>query len=150
MESIIFVIKINQLFEKEIINSIERSYFDYSLISLSIHEQSNRRRFVESMEKCPNLVVKYLFHGSQIDPISKIMTKGFLYMRKAFFGMGIYFSDILDYVSLYSWVKDYYSRRNNFSTTLPVNETFSCVSPHVFIIRIKRKIYFLIHYFLHL
>ena len=82
----------NKLFEEGISKALEQSYFDYSLISLSMYEQANRKRFIQSMGKCPNLKVKYLFHGSQLDSISKIITKGFLYTRNAFYGMGIYFS----------------------------------------------------------
>ena len=54
----------NKLFEEEISKAIEKSYFDYSLISLSMYEQTNREKFIQSMENCPNLMVKYLFHGT--------------------------------------------------------------------------------------
>ena len=91
----------NKLFEEEISKALEQSYFDYSLISLSMYEQTNREKFIQSMENCSNLMVKYLFHGTQIDPISKIITNGFIYPRRAFYGIGIYFSDKLDYVSFF-------------------------------------------------
>ena len=129
----------NKLFEVELFKAIERSYFDYSLIGLSIYQQTNRKQFVETMHKTPNLVVKYLFHGTQIDPISKIMTGGFLYTRKAFYGMGIYFSDMLDYVSFYAGGKNFDDRRENFGSILPVNETFSCVSAEVYYSQAKKK-----------
>ena len=129
----------NKLFEVELFKAIERSYFDYSLIGLSLYEQKNRRKFIESMNACPNLVVKYLFHGTQIDPISKIITNGFLYTRKAFYGMGIYFSDMLDYVSFYAGGKDYNSRRENFGSVLPVNNIFSCVSAEIYYSQSKKR-----------
>ena len=129
----------NKLFEVELFKAIERSYFDYSLIGLSIYQQTNRKQFVETMNKTPNLVVKYLFHGTQIDPISKIMTGGFLYTRKAFYGMGIYFSDMLDYVSFYAGGTNFANRRKNFGSILPVNETFSCVSAEVYYSQAKKK-----------
>ena len=129
----------NKLFEVELFKAIENSYFDYSLIALSLYEQNNRRRFIESMNKCPNLVVKYLFHGTQIDPISKIITNGFLYTRKAFYGMGIYFSDMLDYVSFYAGGKDYNSRRKNFGSVLPVNSIFTCVSAEIYYSQSKKR-----------
>jgi hypothetical protein len=129
----------NKLFEVELFKAIERSYFDYSLIGLSIYQQTNRKQFVETMHQTPNLVVKYLFHGTQIDPISKIITGGFLYTRKAFYGMGIYFSDMLDYVSFYAGGKNFDDRRKNFGSILPVNETFSCVSAEVYYSQAKKK-----------
>ena len=129
----------NKLFEDELFKAIERSYFDYSLIGLSLYQQTNRKKFIETMEKCPNLVVRYLFHGTQLDPISKIITNGFLYTRKAFYGMGIYFSDMLDYVSFYSGGKNYDSRRDNFGSILEVNDTFSCVSAEVYYNKSKKR-----------
>ena len=129
----------NKLFEVELFKAIERSYFDYSLIGLSLYQQTNRKKFIETMEKCPNLVVRYLFHGTQLDPISKIITNGFLYTRKAFYGMGIYFSDMLDYVSFYSGGKNYDSRRDNFGSILEVNDTFSCVSAEVYYNKSKKR-----------
>ena len=129
----------NKLFEVELFKAIERSYFDYSLIGLSLYQQTDRKKFVETMHKCPNLIVKYLFHGTQLDPISKIMTGGFLYTRKAFYGMGIYFSDMLDYVSFYSGGKNYESRRDNFGSILNVKDTFSCVSAEVYYSKNKKK-----------
>ena len=56
--------------------------------------------------------------------------------------MGIYFSDMLDYVSFYSGGNDFYSRRDFFGKTLPVNTTFSCVSAEVFYDKnAKKEIY---------
>ena len=122
----------NAQFGQELFKAIENSYFDYSLIGLSIYQQSNRNSYLQARSMCPNLVKKYLFHGTQIDPISKIITTGFLYTRKPFYGMGIYFSDMLDYVSFYCGGKDYIDRRDNFGIVPPVNSTFSCVGAEVY------------------
>ena len=129
----------NKLFEEEIKKAIEKSYFDYSLISLSMSEQTNREKFLESMKNCPYLTVKYLFHGTGIDPISYIITKGFKYPRKPFYGMGIYFSDMLDYVSFFSKMENFTSRRANFNNIITINEMFTCVSSEVFYSRNKKK-----------
>ena len=53
--------------------------------------------------------------------------------------MGIYFSDILDYVSFYSGGKNYESRRDNFGSILNVKDTFSCVSAEVYYSKNKKK-----------
>ena len=120
----------------------QNKYFDYSLVNLSLYQQENRIRYLQAKNNCPGVVTKYLFHGTQIDPISKIITNGFLYTRKPFYGMGIYFSDMLDYVSFYSGGNDFYSRRDFFGKTLPVNTTFSCVSAEVFYDKnAKKEIY---------
>ena len=122
----------NLLFEKDFTEAIEKSYFDYSLIGVSIYQQERRKKYIENFKECENPKVKYLFHGTQIDPISNIITNGFLYTRKPFYGMGIYFSDMLDYVSFYCGGNDYKTRRKNFGKTLPVGETFSCVGTEVY------------------
>ena len=129
----------SKLFEEELFKAIEKSYFDYSLIGLSLYEQKNRRIFIESMNTCPNLVVKYLFHGTQLDPIKEILTDGFLYTRKAFYGMGIYFSDMLDYVAFYAGGKDFKTRREYFGKVIPVNSVFSCVSAEIYYSQSKKK-----------
>ena len=133
----------NKKFEAELFKAIKKSYFDYSLIGLSLYEQGDRIKYLKAKEDCPDPVItRYLFHGTQIDPISKIITGGFLYTRKPFYGMGIYFSDMLDYVSFYSGGNDFYSRRDNFGKILPVNSTFSCVSAEVFYCKgLKKEIY---------
>ena len=132
----------NQDFEVDLLKAIETSYFDYSLIGLSIYEQTNKKQFLESMKLCENTVKKYLFHGTQIDPISNILTKGFLYSRKPFYGMGIYFSDMLDYISFYSGGDNFYNRRDNFGKILPINSTFSCVGAEVYYNKLMlKKIY---------
>ena len=129
----------NKHFEEELYKTLERSYIDFSLIALSIYEQTNRKNYIEGKNHCPNIEVRNLFHGTQIDPVSKIITGGFLYTRKAFYGMGIYFTDMLDYASFYAGGKDYESRRRNFKKILPVNETFSCVSAEVYYSKNKKK-----------
>ena len=133
----------NKKFQVELFKAIKKSYFDYSLIGLSLYEQGDRIKYLKAKEDCPDPVItRYLFHGTQIDPISKIITGGFLYTRKPFYGMGIYFSDMLDYVSFYSGGNDFYSRRDNFGKILPVNSTFSCVSAEVFYCKgLKKEIY---------
>ena len=129
----------NQLFERDFRKAIENSYFDYSLIGVSLYQQENRKKFIQDLNECENHEVKYLFHGTQIDPISKIITGGFLYTRKAFYGMGIYFSDMLDYISFYCGGETYEDRRKNFGKTIEVGKNFSCVATEVFYDTEKRK-----------
>ena len=129
----------NKFFESELYKAIENSYFDYSLIDLSIFQQTNREEYLEGMKTCPNIKTRYLFHGTQIDAISKIITGGFLYTKKAFYGMGIYFTDMLDYVSFYTGGKDKDGIRIGFGEIPPVNSTFSCVSAEIYYSKDKKK-----------
>ena len=129
----------NKLFEKEFSVAIQKSYFDYSLIAISIYQQDRRISYLKKLKECENTAVRYLFHGSQIDPIAKIITNGFLYTRKPFYGMGIYFSDMLDYVSFYCGGSTYKERRDYFGKILPVGKTFSCVGTEVYYDKDKKK-----------
>ena len=129
----------NKRFQVDLFEAIKNSYFDYSLVNLSLFEQVDRMTYLDARSKCDNTVIKYLFHGTHIDPITKIITKGFLYTRKPFYGMGIYFTNMLDYVSFYCGGNDFDSRRDNFGKTIPVNSTFSCVSAEVFYDKSKKK-----------
>ena len=129
----------NALFENDFIKALENSYFDYSIISISICEKSNRLKYLTEKNNCQNCKTKYLFHGTQIDPISKIITGSFLYTRKAFYGKGIYFSDMLDYVAFYSGGETYENRRKNFGKTLPINSTFSLIASEVYYDQTKKK-----------
>ena len=124
--------RFNKDFQKSVSEAIENSYFDYSLINLSVYQQTKRNDYLQAMNNCPNLEKRYLFHGTQIDPIAKIITNGFLYSRKPFYGMGIYFTDMLDYVAFYCGGTDFDSRRFSFGQIVPVNSTFSCVGAEVF------------------
>ena len=122
----------NSFFEQEFTKDLKNTKFDYSLISLGILERKDKAEYKLKRDKCLNMKKRILYHGSQIDPISSILTEEFKYTRKAFYGMGIYFSDMLDYVSFYSGGTDYYTRRALFGKILPVQSTFSCVAAEVF------------------
>ena len=127
----------NILFEKEFSKMIEKSYFDFSLIGISIFQHRRRKEFITNLKNCSNCEVRYLLHGTQVDPISKIITTDFLYTKKAFYGMGIYFSDMIDYISFYSEYVDGY--RTNWAKITPVGKTISCVGAEIFYDKDKKK-----------
>ena len=122
----------NSFFENELENALKNSYFDYSVISMALYEKSRRKKYLKERQKCPNCIKRVLFHGTQIDPISKIVTNEFKYTRKAFYGMGIYFSDMLDYIGFYAGGTDYDTRRDNWCKIIPIQKTFSCVAAEIY------------------
>ena len=130
---------INQSFEKDFKLALKQSYFDYSVISISIKEQKNLSNYIQSKKECDNCETKFLYHGTQIDPISKIITTGFLYSRKPFYGLGIYFSDMIDYIEFYCGGETYEDRRKNFGKNLSVGESFSFVASEVYYDKNKIK-----------
>ena len=123
----------NIFFEKEFEKDLKKAKFDYSLISLAIleKEEENEEEYKSKRDACPNIVKRILYHGSQIDPISKKLTDEFKYTRRAFYGMGIYFSENIDYISFYCG-KDQKNRRDNLGNIVPVNSSFSFIASEVF------------------
>jgi len=132
----------NKLFEKDFSKMIENSYIDYSLVSVQIYQHKRRREFIKKLKDCPNCEVKYLLHGTQIDPISKILTDEFKYTKKAFYGMGVYFTDMIDYVSFYCGGDSYSNRRDLWNKVIPVGNAISCIASEIFYDKDKKqKIY---------
>ena len=129
----------NELFEKDFSKMIENSYIDYSLVSVQIYQHKRRKDFIEKLKDCPSCEVRYLLHGTQIDPISKILTDEFKYTKKAFYGLGVYFTDMIDYVSFYCGGNSYSSRRDLWNKIIPVGNSISCIASEVFYDKDKKK-----------
>ena len=129
----------NSFFEKELIKDLKNTKFDYSLIGLGILEKKEEEQYKIRRDSCPNMEKRILYHGSKIDPISNILTTEFKYSTRPFYGMGIYFSDIIDYVSFYRGGKDSDGGRINFGDIVPVNDTFSFIACEVFYDKKKFK-----------
>ena len=120
----------NQYFERDFIKAIEKSYFDYSLIDYSIYEQERRNNYIDKLDFSFN-ISKYVFYKTQIDPLSNKIIKELLYSRKPFYGMGLYFTDMLDFLSFYSGGDNYKKINKNYGKTLPINETFYCIGTEI-------------------
>ena len=131
----------SSFFEQELIKDLKNTKFDYSIISLGILEKKDEdeEKYKFMRNKCFNMEKRILYHGSQIDPISKILTTEFKYSRRPFYGMGIYFSDIIDYVAFYTGGKDFNGRRDNFGNIIPINSNFSFIASEVFYDRKRFK-----------
>ena len=129
----------NQLFEKDFSKMIENSYIDYSLVSVQIYQHKRRKDFIQKLKACPNSEVRYLLHGTQIDHIPKILIDEFKYARKSYYGMGVYFSDMIDYTSYYCGGNSLSNRRDLWGKIIPVGEAISCVASEVFYDKDKKK-----------
>ena len=129
----------SSFFEKEILKDLKQAIFDYSLISLNILEKDEEKIYKQKRNECPNMIKRVLYHGSQIEPISKILSSEFKYSRRPYFGMGIYFSDTIDYIPFYCGGNNFDNRRLNFGKILPVNETFSMIASEIFYDKTKLK-----------
>ena len=129
----------NEDFERDFNKALEKSYFDFSLIGLSLYQQERRRTFVEKLRKCPNPIERFLFHGTRIDPLTNIVTEGFEYAKRPLFGMGVYFTDMLDYVSYYTGGTTLKNRRELFGKIISVGQTISCIATEVYYDKEKKE-----------
>ena len=126
------MINIMLFFEKEFTKAQLESTFDYSIINLVLLDNKNFLNYENAKKNCPNLSTKILFHGTQLGPASKIISSEFKYAKKAFYGMGIYFTDNLDYVTFYSGGDGLKDRRKNFNKIFPSNSTYTFIASEIF------------------
>jgi ribosomal protein L44E len=126
-------------FEQELIKDLKNTSFDYSVVSLGIIDTKNEEKYKLKRNNCLNKEKRILYHGTQIDPISKILTSEFKYSRRPFYGMGIYFSDIIDYIPFYTGGKNFEDRRDKFGYIVPIGDVFSFIACEVFYDRNKFK-----------
>jgi len=122
----------NQFFEEKFQNEQKNSYFDYSLSEISLNLNTNLENFTQNLNNCQNCVNKCLFHGTRKEIVSKIVREGFLYSKRAYIGMGIYFTNMLDYVIFYCGGNSFETKRENWGKIIPVDKTFSCVGSLVY------------------
>ena len=136
----------NLVFEKEFLEMIENSYFDYSLIGITIVQHYRANNFLKNLQACDNSKIKFLLKGTQVEPISKILTSDFKYSKKAFYGMGVYFSDLIDYMSFYSEISQM-GEKTNWGKILPPGKTISCVGAIIYYDKSKKKFIYDNRYF---
>ena len=118
------------LFEKEFQNTLRRSVFEFSVISLVIIERDDFDYFENERNKCKNRVDRILYHGTQIHPISNILTG---YFKKSEIqcqhGKGVYFTDDLDYCWFYGGEQD---NRRNGNIIPGKGETFTAIASLIY------------------
>ena len=78
--------------------AMRNSYFEFSIVSLVIIDRPDFDTFSKERHNCPNRSDLLLFHGTQIHPITCILTGLF---KKSIdkciqHGQGVYFTDLLD------------------------------------------------------
>ena len=115
-----------KLFNKEFQKSIKESILEFSVISLVIIEREDFEIFEKERNKCPNRVERILYHGTSIEPISKILTgiyKKSMERKKAINGNGVYFTDLLDY----AWFYGGEDNRANCYRIPHVGDTFTAI-----------------------
>ena len=118
------------LFEKEIQNSLRKSVFEFSVTSLVIIERNDFDVFEKERNNCPNRIDRILYHGTQIHPISCILTG--MFRRSTEYcqhGKGVYFSEDLDYCWFYGGDRD---NRSNTNIIPGIGQIFTAIASLVY------------------
>ena len=121
-------------FNKEIESILEQSkkesIFEFGVVGLSLIDR-DISNYQNRKSKCENLVTKYLFHGTSTDISSLIVTSNFKKGETAYFGPGLYMTDMLDYSGFYAYI-DKERKFENVSKIRKKDDTFSIVASQVF------------------
>jgi hypothetical protein len=122
----------NKFFDIEIEKALKNSIFEYKMINISIIER-NSEVYEKKKSICPNIEVKILFHGSNVDAITGILSGQFRDATVAIFGNGVYFTDELDYAWYYAGEKEEGRKRSHNWNNIPnVGATFSVVASQIY------------------
>ena len=117
-------------FEEEFDRARKDSIFEYRLTSMTIVDRKDLNSFEINKDKCSNRINKILFHGTGINPSSKILTDMFIRSEKKCyqFGKGVYFTDSLDY----AWYYGGKDNRNNLNKIPKVDDRFILIGSYIY------------------
>ena len=93
-----------KIFEEEYEKSKRESIFEFSIDSLIIMEREDLEIFETERNNCPNRVDKILYHGTNEEPASCILTSFYKIGKCNQHGRGIYFTGLLDYCWFYGGI----------------------------------------------
>ena len=118
-------------FEKEIYRSSKNSVFEFSIVSLVILDRQDYDKFETEKKKCPNRRNLLLYHGTQIHPISSILTGMFRRSETSGYqhGKGVYFTDSLDTCWFYGGPGD---NRQNMDKIPAIGDNFTAIASVVY------------------
>ena len=126
--------KINQKFTNFLEKAFKESIFEFKIIGLVVINKDEQRKIYEKEKnQCENCETKILFHVTEIQFSSNILTSNFKIGKDNWYGSGIYFADQFDYV------KYYYKRKDNFATIPKLNDCFNIIVSEVYYDKTKLK-----------
>ena len=127
----------NNIFELEMEKALKNSIFEYKIINILIIDK-NDEEYQRAKNNCRNIETKILFHGTNIDAITGILSAQFLDAGTAIFGPGVYFTDMLDYAWYYAGEERRGNIRGNFGIIPRIGNSFSFVASEIFYDRNKK------------
>ena len=120
--------KYNKFFDEEVDKALEKSIFEYKVIHILVvyKEDSLYNKEKEKCYKCGNMVQKILFHGTNVDAVTGILSNQFRDANTHIIGIGSYFTNSLDYACFYA------RETKQYSSIPKVGESFSVVGSEIY------------------
>ena len=113
----------NNLFDKEIEEALKRTYFEFKIVHIFLIDKE-KGYYLSEKNKCENRITKILYHGTKTENAIGILSTEFYPSISHAIGLGVYFTDLLDYAWNYS--------RNNVFHIPKVGQSFSFVASEVY------------------
>ena len=88
------------------------SIFEFCISGISVINRDTTE-YQNNKNNCQNLKTRFLFHGTSSDCSSFIVTTNFFTAKTAFFGPGIYMTDMLDYAGFYAYTENHAKFKNH-------------------------------------
>ena len=121
----------NNQFESILQEAKKESIFEFGVAGLSLIDKK-KGEFINNKNYCNNVITKFLFHGTSTNSSSLIVTTNFRNSNTAFFGPGIYMTDMLDYAGFYAYESNEEDKFENHGIIRKINETFNIVVSQIF------------------
>ena len=123
--------KFNNQIESIFEEKKKESIFEFSITGISLIDR-NKQDYENNKKNCNNVITKFLFHGTSTDISTLITITNFKKANVAYFGPGIYMTDMLDYAGFYSYESE--DKFINHQRIRKVDESFSIVEVKFIII----------------
>ena len=121
-------------FEKDFENSLKNSIFEYNT-KFIVYNYNYDENYKSEKIHCNNIKTKFLFHGTSSWAISRILSDNFKNANTHFFGIGTYFTDLLDYSWFYAFESQKsndFGKFGNVGKIPKVGDSFSIVISEIF------------------
>ena len=119
-------------FESEFEKALRNSIFEYNTKFIT-YIYRNDEAYRAGKLHCNNLNTKFVFHGTRSWCISRILSGNFCHANVHFFGIGAYFTDLLDYAWFYAAETDGQKGKfKNVSRIPQLKESFSLIASEIY------------------
>ena len=117
-------------FETEFEKALRNSIFEYSTKFIT-YIYRNDEVYRAGKLHCNNLKTKFVFHGTKSWCISRILASNFIDAKCHYFGVGAYFTDLLDYSWFYAAESNTFKFKN-VGRIPQLKESFSIIASEIY------------------